>query len=73
MKVTELLKISCEALKLMSENGIYLDDYKYVNAWLEAIDMSSGERRDACKKILLDGSLSVCNIEYRLEVCCHSR
>ena len=29
MKMIELLKISSEALKLMSENGIYLEDYKY--------------------------------------------
>ena len=40
---------------------------------LEAIDMSTDERRDACKMILSDGSFAVCNIENRLEVCCHSR
>lgn len=65
----ELLKVSTEALKLMSRNGILLEDYKYV----EAIDMSSDERRDACKKILSDGSFVVCNIEHRLEVCCYRR
>lgn len=41
MKVTELLKISCEALKLMSENGIYLDDYKYVSAYEQFLRMRS--------------------------------
>jgi hypothetical protein len=44
-----------------------------VNAWLEAIDMSPKECHDACKKILSDGSFSVCNIEYRLEVRFRSR
>jgi len=39
MKVTELLKISSEALKLMSENGIYLDDYKYVDAYEQFLRM----------------------------------
>lgn len=33
MKVIELLKISTEALKLMSQNGILLEDYKYVEAY----------------------------------------
>jgi hypothetical protein len=44
-----------------------------VNAWLEAIDMSPEECHDACKKILSDGSFSVCNTEYRLEVRFRSR
>lgn len=33
MKVYELLKISGEALKMMSRNGILLEDYKYVEAY----------------------------------------
>lgn len=41
MKVTELLKISRESLKLMSENGIYLDDYKYVDAYEQFLTMRS--------------------------------
>ena len=39
MKVIELLKISSEALKLMSENGIYLEDYKYVDAYEQFLRM----------------------------------
>lgn len=39
MKVIELLKISNEALKLMSQNGIYLDDYKYVEAYEQFLRM----------------------------------
>ena len=30
MKVTELLKMGCEMLKLMSEHDVRRDDYKYV-------------------------------------------
>lgn len=60
-------------MNLLSLRDLTLLDMDNVNAWLEAIDMSSDERRDACKKILSDGCFAVCNIEYRLEVCCHSR
>ena len=58
---------------LLSLCDVTLLDMDNVNAWFEAIDMSSDERRDACKMILSDGSFAVCNIEHRLEVCCHSR
>lgn len=39
MKIIELLKISTEALKLMSENGIYVDDYKYIDAYEQFLRM----------------------------------
>ena len=39
MKTIELLKISTEALKLMSENGIFLEDYKYVEAYEQFLRM----------------------------------
>ena len=58
---------------LLSLCDVTLLDMDNVNAWLEAIDMSTDERRDACKMILSDGSFAVCNIEHRLEICCHSR
>ena len=58
---------------LLSLCDVTLLDMDNVNAWLEAIDMSSDERRDACKKILSDGSFAVCNIEYRLEARFRSR
>lgn len=60
-------------INLLSLRDLTLLDMDNVNAWLEAIDMSPDERRDACKKILSDGSFAVCNIEHRLEVCCHCR
>lgn len=60
-------------MNLLSLRDLTQIDMDNVNSWLEAIDMSSDERRDACKKILSDGSFAVCNIEYRLEVRFRSR
>ena len=33
MKVIELLKLGAETLKKMSQNGIFIDDWKYVEAY----------------------------------------
>lgn len=44
-----------------------------VDAWFEAIDMSPEERQEAFRQILSEGRFIVCNIEHRLEICCHSR
>ena len=33
MKVVELLKLGAETLKTMSRNGIFVDDWKYVEAY----------------------------------------
>ena len=33
MKVVELLKLGTETLKTMSQNGIFVDDWKYVEAY----------------------------------------
>ena len=39
MKVIELLRISTESLKLMSRHGIYLDDYRYIEAYEQFVRM----------------------------------
>lgn len=39
MKAVELLKIFREPLNLMSKNGIYLEDYKYVEAYEHFLQM----------------------------------
>lgn len=39
MKVIELLKLSRESLKLMSENGIKLDDFKFLDVYEEFLCM----------------------------------
>ena len=33
MKVYEMLKLECETLKTMSQNGIYINDYTYVEVY----------------------------------------
>lgn len=33
MKVYEMLKLGTETLKTMSRNGIYLNDYEYLEAY----------------------------------------
>ena len=35
MKKVELLTMGCELLKMMSENGIKIDDYKYIELFKE--------------------------------------
>lgn len=39
MKAIELLRISAEALKMMSRNGILLEDYKYIEAYEQFLRM----------------------------------
>lgn len=39
MKVVELLKIGAETLKTMSRNGIFVDDWKYVEAYEQFLRM----------------------------------
>lgn len=53
MKALELLKISTEILKTMSENGIHLEDYKYVKAYEEFKCMRSNRvKYDAAIRML---------------------
>lgn len=39
MKIAKLVKISMDMLKLMSEYGIKIDDWKYVNAYYDFLNM----------------------------------
>lgn len=39
MKVVELLKLGAETLKTMSRNGIFVDDWKYVEAYEQFLRM----------------------------------
>ena len=57
-------------LALRDVTDMDVDD---VDAWFEAIDMSPEERQEAFRQILSEGRFIVCNIEHRLEICCHSR
>lgn len=39
MKVVELLKLGAETLKTMSRNGIFVDDWNYVEAYEQFLRM----------------------------------
>ncbi len=41
MKVYEMLKLGAETLKTMSQNGIFLNDYLYVDAYEKFCHMRS--------------------------------
>lgn len=55
MKVVELVKISTEALKLMSENDVMRDDWRYVPMYEEFKNMrKSGVKYRACIEMLAE-------------------
>jgi hypothetical protein len=55
MKVVELLKIGSEVLKLMSENDVKRDDYKYVKMYQEYLNMrKSGVKYRVVIQMLAD-------------------
>ena len=60
-------------VNLLALRDITIFDLDEVDAWMHAIDMLPKEREDACEQILTYGSFIVCNIEHRLELCCHRR
>ena len=60
-------------VNLLALRDITIFDFDEVDAWMHAIDMLPKEREDACEQILTYGSFIVCNIEHRLELCCHRR
>ncbi len=39
MKIAEFVKINAETLKFLSENGIYLNDYQYMDMYEEYTNM----------------------------------
>lgn len=39
MKVVKIVEISMDMLKLLSENGIKVDDWQYVDAYLDFLNM----------------------------------
>ena len=65
MKVAKLVKISMEMLKLLSENGIKVDDYRYVDAYYDFLNMRDNhvKHRSAIKMIAEDFSVSERTLE----------
>lgn len=53
MKAVELLKISTEILRTLSENGIRLEDYRYIKTYDEYLVMRSNNvKYDTAMRIL---------------------
>lgn len=65
---TDLIPLSCGVNRL-SLKDVSLIDIDNVDSWLYAIDLPPCERKAACLQVLTRGNYSVCNIEYRIEVC----
>ena len=65
MKVAKLLKISMAMLKLLSENGIKVDDYRYVDAYYDFLNMRDNhiKHRSAIKMIADDLNVSERTLE----------
>ena len=56
MKVVELVKISSEALKLMSKNDVMRDDWRFVSMYEEFMMMrESGLKYSECVRMLSEG------------------
>jgi AraC-like DNA-binding protein len=65
MKVAKLVKISTAMLKLLSENGIKVDDYRYVDAYYDFLNMRDNriKHRSAIKMIADDLKVSERTLE----------
>lgn len=55
MKMTEFIKIMTPALKMLSQNGLYLDDWKYVDAYERYRHMRSlGIKQRECIRMIAE-------------------
>lgn len=65
MKVVELLKIGSEMLKLMSENDVKRDDYRYVKMYHEYQNMRENgvKYRSAIRMLAEDYHVSRATVE----------
>lgn len=55
MKVVKMLEIGRDLLKFMSDNGIKMDDYKYVDAYYEFLNMRKNHvKYNVAMKMLAD-------------------
>lgn len=61
-----------DGVNLLDISDVTPFDFDNVSAWLFAIDMPVKDRIEAFRQLLTDGSFSVCNIEYRVEICCRT-
>lgn len=69
MKVIELVKISSEALKLMSKNDVMRDDWRFVPMYEEFKTMREGglKYRECIRMLAEDYSVSRATIERAIK------
>lgn len=65
MRIAKLLKISIGMLKLLSENGIKMDDWQYVGAYEEFLNMRDNriKYRSAIKMLAEENHVSERTLE----------
>lgn len=60
MKVGDLLKIGVEMLKMLHENGISIDDYKYIPLFLDYQQMKEQGEKTTYVVAILSERYNVC-------------
>ena len=65
MKVAKLVKISTAMLKLLSENGIRIDDWRYISAYENFLNMRDNrvKYRSAIKMLADENNVSERTLE----------
>lgn len=65
MKVVEIVRIGRELLKVLSENGIKLSDYKYIDAYTDYVNMRQNrvKHRSAIRMLADEKHVSVRTLE----------
>ena len=65
MKAVKLVQISTEMLKVLSENGIRIDDYKYVDVYYSFLNMRNNrvKHRVAVKILAGENNISERTLE----------
>ena len=59
MKVYEMLKLGSETLKTMSQNGVYLNDYEYLEAYEQFKAMRSNNVKYDCAIMEISRELNI--------------
>lgn len=69
MKVVELLKISMSMLKVMSENDVMRDDWKYIEAYEQFLNMRSNKVKysEAIRMLSEENNVSPRTLERAFE------
>lgn len=53
MKIADFIKINTETLKMLSKNGVYIDDYQYMELYDDYTDMlNNKEKKEYIHEVL---------------------